>query len=108
MCGVVSAAVGSTAASTALTDRVDAIDRLRSVEGCQEPTARPAARRSGIPPTQLVDRSYSSYGEACDTGFRNTTNAVGGSFTLSPNTLCGAFGERGSTLPQLRCSESLN
>src|SRR5262249_39770010 len=40
---------------------------------------------SEIPPPQLVDRSYSAYNEPRleDAGFRNPTNAVGGLFILS-------------------------
>src|SRR5437867_1101712 len=37
---------------------------------------------SGIPPTQLVDCSYSAYAETCGSVFWNPTNAVGGLFIL--------------------------
>jgi hypothetical protein len=37
----------------------------------------------GIPPTQLVDRSYSAYKRTRARDVGNPTNAVGGSFILS-------------------------
>ena len=45
-------------------------------------------RCSGIPPTQLVDRSYSAYIANAGAFFRNPTNAVGGSFILSLHREC--------------------
>jgi hypothetical protein len=44
---------------------------------------RPSMRLSGIPPTQLVDRSYLAYRKRRRMRLRNPTNAVGGSFILS-------------------------
>jgi len=46
------------------------------------PTTRLRRAFSGIPPTQLVDRSYPAYNEAAARLFWNPTNAVGGSFIL--------------------------
>src|SRR5262249_14646603 len=45
--------------------------------------------RPVIPPTQLVDRSYSAYDEPrLEPCFPNPTNAVGGSFILSLRSAC--------------------
>src|SRR5882724_10872312 len=48
-----------------------------------QPTGRLAGARSQIPPTQLVDRSYSAYRTTRGGPVPNPTNAVGGSFILS-------------------------
>src|SRR5215471_7693837 len=54
---------------------------------CENPKShqRRECAKFEIPPTQLVDGSYSAYNEPRleDAGFRNPTNAVGGLFILS-------------------------
>jgi hypothetical protein len=49
---------------------------------------RRCQRSSGIPPTQLVDCSYSAYINAAERPVPNPTNAVGGSFILSLQNDC--------------------
>src|SRR6185295_2576132 len=48
-----------------------------------QPTRDASLGVSRIPPTQLVDRSYSAYTRRQPRGLPNPTNAVGGSFILS-------------------------
>src|SRR2546422_5677354 len=48
-----------------------------------QPTKGLGAHPSRIPPTQLVDRSYSAYKGTGRAPLPNPTNAVGGSFILS-------------------------
>src|SRR5437773_1231497 len=47
-----------------------------------QPQKKPKHAPPQIPPTQLVDRSYSAYKEAYAPASPNPTNAVGGSFIL--------------------------
>src|SRR6266550_8740891 len=46
------------------------------------PTKKAVACSSQIPPTKLVDRSYSAYKKGCRMLVPNPTNEVGGSFIL--------------------------
>src|SRR6185503_17084015 len=52
------------------------------------PTYALSGTRLQIPPTQLVDRSYSAYIRAVRNPVANPTNAVGGSFILCLHTRC--------------------